>query len=57
VPAELYLEWLAFDSIEPVNPAGAILQGLMGNPKSEPVAHAQTWEEQFTLMSKNAVKK
>jgi hypothetical protein len=34
MPAKLYLEWRAFDAIEPLNPAGIILEGLAGKKQS-----------------------
>jgi hypothetical protein len=33
MPADQYLEWFAFDALEPLDPAGAILRGLT---KSKP---------------------
>ncbi len=60
IPAATFAEWQAYDSLEPIDAAGAILRGLSGggDSKHEPtVKPAQTWEDHYALMSKYAVKK
>jgi len=41
IPADLYTEWMAFDLMEPLNPAGMILKGLGGESKPAPQWQAQ----------------
>jgi hypothetical protein len=58
IPAAMFAEWQAYDSLEPIDPAGAILRGLSGGGKQEAAENpAQTWEDHYALMSKHAVKK
>lgn len=52
--AGMFAEWIAFDSLEPIDAAGAILGGLSGPEQPAPTQKAQTWEDQFALMSKFA---
>ncbi len=33
LPSDLYLEWMAYDLIEPIDAAGVILKGLSGPEK------------------------
>lgn len=41
---ELYMEWLAFSHIQPLDPAYVIMRGLMGSPKQNEKA-VQPWEQ------------
>jgi hypothetical protein len=34
MPVDQYLEWLEYDSIEPIDPAGVIVRGLFGSKKT-----------------------
>ena len=45
------MEWLAFDFIEPINPAGMILRGLAGPSKSsQPQQAMPAWKIQKNQM-------
>lgn len=41
-------EWIAFDRIEPLDPAGAILAGL--SSKSDKPAGGSSWQKQMATM-------
>jgi len=59
IPAAIFAEWQAYDSLEPIDSAGAILRGLSGGgSKEQPAAEkpAQTWEDHYAFMSKRAIK-
>ena len=43
IPSDLYGEWLAFDHIEPLDPAGMILKGLSGGEKKQQETPDQSW--------------
>ena len=60
IPAAVFAEWQAYDSLEPIDAAGAILRGLSGGDRKEPPAaekRQQTWEDHYAFMSQFAVKK
>ncbi len=50
--ARTFAEWAAFDSVEPLDPAGALLDGLAQRKPQEPQRPrpAQTWQEQYAVM-------
>ena len=58
IPAAIFAEWQAYDSLEPIDSAGAILRGLSGGGNKEKPAEkpAQTWEDHYAFMSKRAIK-
>lgn len=55
--AFIFAEWLAYNSLEPLDPAGALLAGFSGK-KQETVAapphRAKTWQEMYALMHRAA---
>jgi len=49
---------MAYDAVESLDPAGAILRGFSSSSlDSKPADRASGWEKHYALMSKNAVKK
>jgi hypothetical protein len=50
IPADLYLEWQAFDAIEPINQGDSILMRLFGSGKSTPAVSGAPWQAQKASM-------
>lgn len=48
-----YLEWMAMDAIETLDPAGAILKGLAGHGESTRT-RSSGWEDAYSRMHKIA---